>query len=79
MILGITEMKNFKHVIEIDEKSNKLRIFRHFEDGAQDLYTETELPDISAHDEWGKFEEFARQLGENLLMDSPAARRLLSL
>lgn len=79
LILGITEMKKFRHIVEFDEEANKVSIFRQFQDGTLDIYTETELPDINACDGRDRFEDFARQLGENLLMDSPVARKLLSL
>ncbi len=72
-------MESFAHTIEIDEKNRLLKIFRLFQDGRREFFTSTELPDINAHDEWDSFEAFAKQLGENILMDSPSARKILEL
>jgi hypothetical protein len=68
---------NFSHLIQIDETARLLRIHRVFEDGRQHLFTETPLPPRGADSESSQFTEFARILGENILLDSPAARRAL--
>ena len=70
---------SYKHVVEIDEQSSVLSIYRELGDGKKELYTSIDLPQINAHENWDSFEVFAKQLGENILMDSPAARKLLSL
>jgi hypothetical protein len=67
---------NFSHLIEIDESARMLRIHRMFPDGRRQLYTETPLPP-AADSKGSQFSEFARVLGENILLDSPAARRVL--
>jgi hypothetical protein len=72
-------MKNYHHLIEIDETKNKLTIYRLFGGGEKEVYTSIELPIINAQDNWDSFESFALTLGENILMDSPSARRLLNL
>jgi len=65
------------HLLQIDEKSRELRIYRVDEAGGKTLFTSTLLPTSKG---WGEdLEKFAKQLGENVLMDSPAARRLLQL
>lgn len=65
---------NFSHLVEIDEAARLLRIHRVFPDGRRHLFTETPLPsDVSG----SKYAEFARLLGENILLDLPAARRIL--
>jgi hypothetical protein len=65
---------SFSHLIEIDETARVLRIHRVFADGRRHLFTETPLPtDVKG----SKYGEFARVLGENILLDSPAARRIL--
>ncbi len=66
-------MKNFKHLIEIDK--GKLIIYRIFDNGTKELFTETALPDINAGDDGDAFAKFSQQLGENVLMDSPLARK----
>jgi hypothetical protein len=71
--------QNFSHLVEIDESTRSLRIHRVFPDGRRHLLTETPLPACAAVPKGSQYEEFARQLGENLLLDSPAARRILGL
>jgi len=70
-------LETFSHLVEIDEIARRLKIYRIFADGRRQLYTEADLPphnsDSSAHT------EFARTLGENILLDSPAARSALGL
>jgi hypothetical protein len=70
-------MESYDHVIQIDEKARQLHIFRLDSSGKRTLFTSTNIPQSEGWiDELGKF---ARQLGENLLADSPIARKLLSL
>lgn len=70
-------MKNFDHVIKIDTSTKELAILRRDDAGVETLYTKVALPNSSGWDE--VFEAFAKQLGENILLDSPAARQLLKL
>lgn len=71
---------NYSHIVEIDEKEKRLVIFRLFDDGGRkELYTHVDLPDISFEKDKDKFNDFARLLGENLLVDSPTARKLFGL
>jgi len=72
-------MKIKGHQISVDEEKKTLSIHRVMSDGTVEFLTSTDLPNISAHDSWDEFENFAKQLGENLLMDSPSARRILKL
>lgn len=67
----------FSHLIEIDETARLLRIHRVFPDGRKHLYTETALPPRTADSRVSQHADFARLLGENILLDSPAARRAL--
>ena len=69
--------KRYRHVVEVDEKNRTLIIQRVFENGSVDLYIETKIPEITFDEDAAAFRKFARYLGENLLADSPAARRLL--
>jgi hypothetical protein len=69
----------FSHLIEIDESARLLRIHRIFPDGRKHLFTETPLPPRTADPKGSQYAEFARLLGENVLLDSPAARRVLGL
>lgn len=71
---------NYSHMIEIDEGRRRLVIFRIYDDGGRkELYTYVDLPDISFEKDKEKFHDFARILGENLLVDSPIARKLFNL
>ena len=67
-------VKDFSHVVTIDEDARKLVIYRVFENGEKSLYTSVEIPE-NLDDESAR--KLAKTLGENLLVDSPAARRLL--
>ncbi len=70
---------SFSHLIEIDESSRQVKIYRVFHDGEKQLYTETVLPAKTLDEDRKGFEEFTRILGENILIDSPAARRVLGI
>ena len=72
-------MTNYRydHLVAIDEASRKLVIFRVEEDGTKTLFTEAVLP---AEKGWSEsLISLAKQLGENLLLDSPAVRKMLDL
>jgi hypothetical protein len=65
---------NFSHLVEIDEGKRVLTIYRVFDSGEKSLYTSSDMPEGKDSKSGA---EFARTLGENLLLDSPAARRIL--
>jgi len=70
-------MKTYDHLVHFDEEARELRIYRVAADGKRTLYTSVVLPQSSG---WtASLEAFAKQLGENLLLDSPTARKLLEL
>lgn len=66
-------MKNFNHLVKTGE-DKKLHIFRVYEGGKEELYTAIDLPDPNNEEE---INSFFRKLGENIILDSPAARKLL--
>lgn len=68
--------RDFSHLIEIDESARMLRIHRIFPDGRRHLFTETPLPPRGTEATGSQHAEFARVLGENILLDSSAARGL---
>jgi len=72
-------MLNYNHLIEIDESNRRLVIQRIYDDGRKELFTEIKLPNKTCAEDESGFAEFARLLGENLLIDSPIARKLLGL
>lgn len=69
----------FSHLVEIDEATRRLTIYRVFPEGEKQLFTRVDLPLKTANEDAKGFEEFSRILGENLLIDSPVARKILDL
>jgi len=72
-------MKNYCHVIEVNEETRVLQIYRLYPDNSRVLYTETELPKMTFDEDEVGFREFAKTLGENLLTDSPIARKIIGI
>lgn len=71
-------MDNFSHLVEIDEGAKKLTIYRvDAKTEQRTLYTSVSIPSKRVRGNDREFSDFARMLGENLLLDSPAARRIL--
>jgi hypothetical protein len=70
----LSTRKPHDHLVQIDEQRRELRIYRLDANSVKSLFTSAPLPSGE-----GSLTDFAMQLGENLLMDSPAARRLLKL
>jgi hypothetical protein len=68
----------FNHLVEIDEKERSLTIYR-VNDTGRSLYTSTKLPDKKRGNDAEAIKEFCRLLGENILIDSPIARKLLEI
>lgn len=66
------------HLIEINYEERKLIIYRIFPDGKKQLYTNVNLPALSVNDT-EEFSLFAQTLGENILFDSPVARKIFKL
>ena len=80
LIHGITDMINeFSHLIEMNYEENKITIYRVFSDGERQLYTSTNFPAINFDRNKEEFFLFAQNLGENILLDSPAARKIFGL
>lgn len=70
-------MQDYDHLVQVDETTREIRIFRVDSSGLRTLFTATTLP---AGTGWSaSLEKFARELGENLLLDSPSARKLLQI
>ncbi len=70
-------MAQYRHLVSISEE--RLTIHRVFSNGREELLTETALPQSRADENWDAFCAFAKELGENILMDSEVARRFFSL
>lgn len=74
----MTELDSYAHLIEIDEVGRVLTIYR-VRDVERQLFTSVKLPDVTWDTGRQAIEEFCRMLGENILFDSPVARKLLGL
>ena len=66
------------HLIEIDQGERSVTIYR-VKDGERELYTSVKLPSTTWDTDRQAIESFCRMLGENILLDSPAARKLLGI
>ena len=71
-------MSHYNHIVEVNEDRRTLTIYRITETDKQ-LYTSVQIPNISWSENPDAIKEFCRYLGENLIIDSPTARRLLGL
>ena len=69
----------YSHLLEISEPKRRLVIYRVYPDGRKELFTEIALPNSASGESSAKFKEFCHMLGENLLLDSPQARKLLGM
>jgi len=69
----------FSHFVQIDEATRTLTIYRVFPGGETQFYTETELTPVAPNLNDAVFAQFARTLGENILLDSPATRRAMGI
>lgn len=72
-------IQTHSHLVEVDEIARLLTIHRVYANGRRELYTEMELPTGTVDQSETSFDAFCRLLGENLLLDSPIARKLLGL
>jgi hypothetical protein len=69
---------NFSHLIEVDEGGRLLTIYR-VRGVERELYTSVRLPETTWDENRHAVEEFCRKLGENIVFDSPSARKLLGI
>lgn len=69
----------FSHLVEIDETSKQIVIYRLFPNGEKQLYTSVELPKKTIDEDKEGYENFSRMLGENILIDSPIARMIIGI
>lgn len=70
---------DFDLLISVDEEKRRIVVDRIRPNGQRELYTYVDLPGADGTIDRKKFAEFARLFGENVLIGSPAARRLLGL
>ncbi len=69
----------FSHLVEIDENAGQVKSYRVVADGRKQFYTEAALPPHTTGPNNPAFAQFARTLGENILLDSPAARKAIGI
>jgi hypothetical protein len=67
------------HLIEVDEDTNRIYIYRVNTGGEKHLLTYTDLPSKKYSEDPKGVDEFSRLLGENILLDSPIARKIFDL
>lgn len=72
-------MEAYAHLVEIDEEKRQLLIYRIRKNGKKQSFTSVDLPSKTFADDEDGFRRFSTYLGENLLVDSPVARKLLGL
>lgn len=77
---GITNMafKTYSHLIEINEEERLLTIYR-VSGSDRELYTSVKLPDKTWTKNPEAIKEFCLILGENIILDSPQARKLFEI
>ncbi len=71
--------ERYSHLVEIDETKRLLTIYRVNEMGEKMLFTSIDLPVLTFDKDSEGYRVFAQQLGENLLVDSPVARKIFGL
>ncbi|MBB6522823.1 DUF871 domain-containing protein [Pseudoteredinibacter isoporae] len=69
----------FDHIIRVSEEDLKLYIYRAYNCGRQELFTSVDLPKLNIESDKAIFQDFSQQLGENILLDSPIARKILGI
>jgi hypothetical protein len=65
----------YDHVISINAENARLTIYRLYGDGSRTLHTFVDLPAPQSAEE--ALRAFCERLGENILLDTPAGRKLL--
>lgn len=70
--------ETYGHLIEINEEERLLSIYR-VSGADRHLYTSVKLPEKNWTEDPDAMREFCRMLGENILLDSPQARKLLKV
>lgn len=74
------KLPEYDHMVEIKEDEKKIYVFRIYKKSKKkQLFTCYELPAKSFDEDKKAFQEFAKILGGNLLIDSPTARKLFGI
>lgn len=70
--------KTYSHLIEINEEERLLTIYR-VSGSDRELYTSVKIPEKTWAKNPEEIKEFCRILGENIILDSPQARKLFEI
>ena len=70
---------HYVHQIEIDEANRKITVLRVFSNGEKDIYTETDVPIISLDEDRAAFDSFCLKIGQMLMANSEAARKMFKI
>ncbi len=68
-------MTKFAHTVDVVLPEKLVRIWRVFEDGRKQLFTEVHFPDDLSRDQERML---LQQLAENIFLDTPSGRSLLA-
>jgi len=71
-------VKTYSHLIEINEEERMLTIYR-VSGSDRQLYTSVRFPEKTWTKNPEEIREFCRTLGENIILDSPQARKLFDI
>ncbi len=70
--------ETYSHLVEIKEEERLLVIYR-ISGAERQLYTAVIIPEKTWANNSEEIKEFCRMVGENIIIDSPQARKLLGL
>ena len=70
--------ETYSHLIETDEEERLLTIYR-VSGSERHLYTSVKIPEKTWAKNSDEIKEFCRTLGENIILDSPQARKLFGI
>lgn len=71
-------LEAYSHLIEINDEESLLTIYR-VSGSERQLYTLVKLPEKTWDKNPDEIKEFCRMLGENIILDSPHARKLFGI
>lgn len=72
------EIKPYSHIVEVNAEKRKILIYR-LRDDHPELYTSIDIEDRNWNRNSDQYREFCRLLGEDILVDSPSARKIFRL
>ncbi|NIP37479.1 MAG: hypothetical protein GWM89_00115 [Candidatus Dadabacteria bacterium] len=74
------KLPEYDHLVEVREEEKKIYIYRIYKlTNKKQFFTCYELPDKTFDEDKKGFKRFAELLGENIVLDSPLARKILGI